>query len=980
MPTSTLCLNVSYIGVVKRGTKMLNKQINKKSFPKFLERVVDQGQHSFHVFKKYFLISAFAILMVSIQCVGGAAPSPSSVVSTPPDDGSGQFDPICTNGTPSTVKVSDANTEKCVSCEPGFDINGDICGGFDPICTNGVASTTKVPDANTEKCVSCDNYYALKSDKTCTPVSVETLAGTVSGFMDGASNVAQLKDPRGVAVYSDVAGDVVYVADKNNHSIRKITSGGVVSTLAGTSRSGFMDGAGNVAQFSYPHGVAVDSSGKVYVADSSNHRIREITSGGVVSTLAGSGTAGFMDGAGNVAQFNSPVGVAVDVSGNIYVADKKNHRIRKITTDAGGVVEVETLAGTGGTGFMNGAGNVAQFNKPNGVAVDVSGNVYVADSDNNRIRKITTDAGGVVEVETLAGTGSSGSTNGAGNVARFNEPKGIAVDVSGNVYVADSSNHRIREITSGGVVSTLAGSGGGFMNGAGNIAKFNKPYGVAVDGLGNLYVGSTWTNNRIRKLIIEPPTLDPICTNGTPSTVKVFFANAEKCASCNSGFSLNGEICREQFDPICTNGTPSTVKVFFANTEKCAFCDSGFDINGDICGGFDPTCTNGNPSTVKLPTEPTQDKCTSCDNYYIFKSDETCASVTVSKFTSSGLRGFKDGASNVAKFSYPEGVAVYSDVAGDVVYVADKRNNRIRKITTDAGGVVEVETLAGTASSGFVDSANGPAQFDYLSGVAVDSSGNVYVADANNHSIRKITSGGVVSTFAGTSTVTSTGIRTGSSGFVDSADSADGSAKFKDPKGVAVDGSGNVYVADMNNHSIRKITSGGVVSTLAGTGSSGFVDSADSAGGVAKFNKPRGVAVDGDGNVYVADSSNHSIRKITSGGVVSTLAGTGSSGSTNGAGNVAKFNDPRGVAVDSSGNVYVADTYNYRIRKITTDAAGVVSVSTLAGGAGGASGDVDGAGNVAKFKRVVGVAVDSDGNLYVGDSNNYYIRKITIPQ
>ncbi len=775
---------------------------------------------------------------------------------------------------------------------------------LDPICTNGTPSTAKVFFANTEKCASCDNYYALKSDKTCAPVSVETLAGTVSGFRDGASNVAQLKDPRGVAVDNS---SNVYVADKNNHSIRKITSGGVVSTLAGTGGSGFMDGAGNVAKFSYPHGVAVDGSGFVYVADTSNHRIRKITSGGVVSTLAGTGGSGFMDGAGNVAQFNSPVGVAVDGSGFVYVADKNNNRIRKITSS--GVVT--TLAGTGGSGFMDGAGNVAQFNKPNGVAVDVSGFVYVADSDNNRIRKIT--SGGVVT--TLAGA-VSGFMDGAGNVARFNKPKGIAVDVSGNVYVADSSNHRIREITSGGVVSTLAGSGGGFVDGAGNVAKFSKPYGVAVDGLGNLYVGSTWTNNRIRKLIIEPPTLDPICTNGTPSTVKVFFANTEKCASCNSGF----------------------------------------DLNGELCGGFDPICMNGVALMVKVPTANIK-KCDSCDSYYVLKkSDETCVIVSVETLAGTGDQGFRNGAGNVAKFNFPSGVTVDGS---DNVYVGDTNNQRIRKITS--GGVVS--TLAGTGAAGFRNSAGNVAKFKNPQGVVVDGSGNVYVADQNNHRIRKITSSGVVSTLAGMGTL---------GGFVDGVVSV---AKFSYPQGVAVDSSGNVYVADVSNHRIRKIITNSMgvveVSTFAGTGTHGF---RDGAGNVAKFNEPRGVAIDSSGNIYVADGDNHRIRKITSSGLVSTLAGTGSSGSTNGAGNVARFNEPRGVAVDSLGNVYVADTDNHRIRKITSSGL----VSTLAGT--GNYGFMDGAGNVARFNSPTGIAVDSDGNVYVADYTNHRIRKITIPQ
>src|SRR5207245_1130651 len=244
-------------------------------------------------------------------------------------------------------------------------------------------------------------------------------------------------------------------------------------------------------------------------------------------------------------------------------------------------------------------------------------------------------------------------------------------------------------------------------------------------------------------------------------------------------------------------------------------------------------------------------------------------------------------------------------------------------------------------------------------GVAVDGAGNIYVADSGNYTIRKVTSCGIVSTLAGLA------------GSIGSADGTGSDARFDFPVGVAVDSAGNVYVGDSGNHTIRKITPSGVVSTLAGVaGSSGSVDGASSA---ARFYQPAGTAVDTTGNVYVADSGNYTIRKITPSGVVSTLAGVaGSSGSADGTGSAARFYNPRGVAVDSAGNVYVADTQNYTIRKITPAAV----VSTLAGLAG-SSGSVDGTGSAARFYNPIGVAVDSAGNVYVADALNHTIRKIT---
>ena len=329
--------------------------------------------------------------------------------------------------------------------------------------------------------------------------NVKTFAG------DGSGSVFSIPN----AVVADKNGNI-YVTSPGNNKIIKITSAGIVTTLAGSGAAGTADGNGSSAQFYAPTGIAIDSAGNLFIADKLNNRIRKIAPNGDVTTFAGSST-GFSDGVGIAARFDGPYSLAIDSSDNLYVTDSNNNRIRKITPT--GVVT--TLAGSGVAGAANGIGIAAQFNLPFGIAVDNTGNLYVSDTWNHLIRKITPN--GIVT--TFSGS-VAGFYDGIVTSALFSAPGGIAVDGLGNVYVADINNQRIRKITASGVVTTIAGTGAiGFVDNASGLQSlFNQPFGISVDSAGSIYVADT-SNARIRKLTLNMPS--PVTATKPVDTVAV---------------------------------------------------------------------------------------------------------------------------------------------------------------------------------------------------------------------------------------------------------------------------------------------------------------------------------------------------------------------------------------------------------------------------------------------------------------------------
>jgi sugar lactone lactonase YvrE len=656
-----------------------------------------------------------------------------------------------------------------------------------------------------------------------------------------------------------------------------------ISTLAGsTSGGGYADDIGLNARFSAPTGLAIDQSGTIYIADSGNHVIRKITPDGTVATVAGkAGEAGSADGIAGSARFNFPYGITIGPNNTLYVSDTYNHTIRSISP-AGVVATLAGLAGTSGT--ADATGSNARFTFPGGIATDTSGNLYIADINNHAIRKIGPGA----VVTTLAGSKrSSGNADGFGTQASFQYPYGVTVDASGFVYVADTENHLIRKISAEGRVTTIAGAppsdenaSPGSKDGVGIDARFNYPWGIAVDAIGNVFVADS-SNRAIRKI--------------TPAAVVTTFAGS---AGASGNVDGTGAAARFHFPAAMAISSDGTIIV--------------------------------------------------SDRYTHTVRRVTSAAVVSTLAGSAPQRGTLNGRGTSARFLFPEGVAF--DNSGNVL-VADS-SHTIRKIMPDGA----VTTFAGTlGSAGSTDGVGGAARFRSPSSIAVDADDNVYVADTANHTVRKITSSGIVTTFAGVA---------GASG---DSDGSGSQARFDTPFGVATDRFGNIYVADTYNHKIKVIEPAGVVSTFAGSGLPG---SRDAIGTSASFNYPTGVALDDQRNIYVADWGNHTIRKITQAGVVTTLAGSaGTSGRVDGTGSSARFVNPNAVAARGDGTVFVADTYNDTIRRITP--SGVV---TTVAGLAMSRGNVDGRGSTARFFFPDGIALDKSGHFVIADTYNHAIR------
>ncbi|HJW93195.1 MAG TPA: hypothetical protein VJ901_06220 [Thermoanaerobaculia bacterium] len=655
----------------------------------------------------------------------------------------------------------------------------------------------------------------------------------------------------------------------------------VITVAGSTAGGGYVDATGTSARFSAPRSVVADSAGNVFVSDHGNHVIRKITPAGQVSTFAGlAGSIGGEDGSGSAARFNFPGGLAIDANDNVYVADTNNHTIRKITP--AGVVT--TIAGTAGkSGSTDADGSAARFLFPEGVAVDQSGFVYVADTSNHTIRRI---AGLNATVTTFAGlagvSGSEDGTQGNSPSPKLRFPVDLAVDANGDLYVADTFNHTIRKVTRERVVTTVAGDPftSGSNDGTGSAAHFSNPWGIEVSAAGDIWIADT-SNNEIRRMT---PAGVVTTAGGVPNTVGV----------------RNGALSQARFTTPTGLAFDRSGNLYVADQDNMVVRKVSTTLDTTTLAGSSPQSgtDDGFVSFARffLPQQLAFDR---LGNTFLTDSSHTIRKIdndgNVSTFAGSPKnQGKTDGTGSAARFFFPSGIAVD---ANNVVWVSDTENHTIRRITSDRN----VTTVAGVAGvTGKADGLGAQAKFNEPWGLAFDDRGNLFIADASNHLIRVMDPGGVVTTFAG-------------SGSPGAFDGSALSASFNFPLSVAVDSSRNIYVADWGNDTIRKITPTGIVSTLAGK--AGFSGSADGTGSNARFDGPYSVAIAPDGALFVADENNHTVRRVTQAGVVTTVAGRpGSPGNVDGTGNAARLFTPQSVTTDSIGRVWISDTYNHALK------------------------------------------------------------------
>ncbi|HBY59512.1 MAG TPA: hypothetical protein DEH78_06790 [Solibacterales bacterium] len=674
-----------------------------------------------------------------------------------------------------------------------------------------------------------------------------------------------------------------------------------------------------------PTAVVRDRTGNLYIADRYDARILRVSPTGVVTTYAGTGFSGFTGDGGpaNMARIGAQVtGMAIDRDGTLYFADTDNYRVRKITP--AGVIS--TVIGTGrpqfNANFIEGGPATASVITPWSVALDGQGNLYVSDASiwislavgsgvelglRFSVRKI--DLRG--NVTTVAGGGPPEfrGDGGPAKDARVGDVEGLAVDAAGNLYLSDAGNFRVRKVSVDGVITTIAGNGQGAYSSDNTFATGTglTPAGLAVDANGDVYVADE-AASRIRRIDAR---------TGLIATVA---GSATFGFQGDGGLPTNARLARPSDVFLTAPGEFLIADTLNGRVRRVARATIDTVAGaGDGAGGLaaeaflnQPTMAIADPQGGVLIADRR--------NHSLRRVSPTGQ---IARYAGDGYPGFWDGTSSLALFQSP--MAMVSDQSG-AIYVADTENHRIRKI---ANGVVT--TIAGTGVSGFSGDGGAAtgARLSYPTGVATDALFNIYIADWGNSRVRRIAPNGVITTVAGN----------GRWQFV--ADGMQATVAQVDPFAVAVSRTGEMFIADRDNHRIRRVDLSGVISTAAGS-SPGFSGDGGAAAAARLFS-PSGVAFDSDGNLFIADYDNFRVRRIDTRGTITTIAGNGLPRTVDEGGPALQVGiDPFSVSVDSRGNLFIAEPFNDRVRRIyprTVSAAAAASAVQLAGTTGQAISD-----------------------------------------
>jgi len=710
---------------------------------------------------------------------------------------------------------------------------------------------------------------------------ISTIAGGAAMPTPISAASASIGDPPRVAV--DAAGNQYF---GSMHSVFQVSLSGNITRIAGNGQYGYSGdgGVATAAQLEYPDGIAIDSAGNVYVADMQAQVVRVIAPSGTISTYAGQGTAGYTGdgGAATHAQLNTPMGLALDAAGNLYIADSGNNAVRKVSQ--GGAIA--TAAGNGSQGYSGDGGpaTAAALNQPEGVSADPSGLLYIADTFNNRVRVVA--LGG--NIQTASGTGLSsysGDGGAAANAALF-LPTDVTTDSNGNLYIADYGNSRIRQVAAG-KIQTLVGSNSTFVifnEAPATTIRLNGPTGLAVDRSGDIFI-------------------------------------AEGGIGTGSGLAVGD------------------FRIWKINNVGIISTAAGNGIesySGD--GGA------GTAAQLNMPANMVMDI---VGNLYIADSANNrvrkiSPSGVIVTAAGNGVAGYSgDGGPAVgAMLNGPEGLA--SDADGNV-YIADTRNNRIRKLLPS--GIIL--TIAGNGNAAFFGD-GGPANSASIhapEGICSAGGGYIYIADTGNQRVRELLPDGTITTVAGN----------GAQGFAGDAGQAT-SAQLNAPSDVALDAAGKLYIADQGNNRVRVVATNGTISTFAGASTFALGDGGPATG--AQLSAPASVALDAAGNVYIADTGHNRIRVIT-GGTIDTLAGTGACcyEGDGGPASAAELNSPWGLIVDSAGRVFVADSGNNAIRLIqAAPTGGLPTIAAITNGASNQTGGIAGGEIVVIYGSAMGPA------------------------